>query len=90
MLRQLLKLRPQSNNMNERSLTPGIRRIYGIGEGLTTIPVGYCHRCKHKYKSRLGCKAYPDGIPDELLLNEMKHDIVYPNQKGDYVFEDEG
>ncbi len=75
--------------MNERILTPGIKRIYGIGEGLTSRPVGYCHKCKHKYESKMGCQAYPDLIPTELTANEMKHDIVYPNQVGDYVFEEE-
>jgi len=42
---------------------------------MTTI-VPQCFYCKHFHKSKRGvfaCKAYPDGIPDDILFNEVDH-----------------
>jgi hypothetical protein len=35
----------------------------------------------------LTCKAYPQGIPDEILTTEVDHDAVRPDQEGEYVYE---
>ena len=32
------------------------------------------------------CKAYPDGIPDEIAYGEFPHDEVYPGQTGEYIY----
>ena len=46
-----------------------------------------CFECKHKYKSDVGCKAFPVVIPDDILLGESKHTSKHPSQKNDIVFE---
>jgi hypothetical protein len=49
-----------------------------------------CSSCKHQYdvieKGRT-CKAFPEGIPDEIWLGENKHLKPLPDQKNDIVFE---
>lgn len=45
-----------------------------------------CVQCKW-YKSNLLCKAFPDGIPKEIIMNEIKHIEPLPDQKNDIVFE---
>jgi hypothetical protein len=50
-----------------------------------------CWLCKHiaeEGKTRpngekyLPCAAFPDGIPDEILWNEVRHDDPYPGDHG--------
>lgn len=43
-----------------------------------------CFNCKH-YTITEGCAAFPDGIPDEILV-ENAHDKPLPNQGNDLVF----
>lgn len=48
-----------------------------------------CQKCKHfdyEVKDKNACPAYPDGIPEEILLNEIEHNKPY-NQDNDIVFE---
>lgn len=49
-----------------------------------------CLQCRHLIDGPAGakCKAYPDGIAVEFILNEIIHDKVMPDQEGEYVFED--
>ena len=46
---------------------------------------------KQDQESEMGerniCKAYPDGIPDEIAYGEFPHDEVYPGQNGDFIFQ---
>lgn len=44
-----------------------------------------CYNCLHI--KNFGCKAFPEGIPDEILISN-KHDKPLPNQKNDLVFFD--
>lgn len=44
-----------------------------------------CFNCKH-WVAVEGCKAFPDGIPDEILQTN-KHDKPLPDQKNNLVFE---
>jgi len=46
-----------------------------------------CFSCKHNYKKRRGCKAFPDRIPKEILLGEHDHKTIFPGQLNDIVFE---
>ena len=40
-----------------------------------------CGACKH-YDEDLECKAFPFGIPDEILINKHDHTKPFPNDNG--------
>lgn len=44
-----------------------------------------CFTCKHNVEGENGCKAFPDGIPDEITLTN-KHNKPLKNQKNDLVY----
>ena len=47
-----------------------------------------CFDCKHRNEhGPLKCKAFPDGIPDAILLGKKKHSKPLPEQGNDIVFE---
>ena len=56
---------------------------------MTTI-LSQCFKCKY-YNiydiEKHSCKAFPKGIPDNVLYNEIEHDHKLPNQTDDYVYE---
>ena len=42
-----------------------------------------CPACKHFNDQKWGtCKAFPDGIPFEILSGEFKHDQPHKNDGG--------
>ena len=44
-----------------------------------------CFECTHFWGAVKGlprCKAFPDGIPRELMGRNVKHDKAYPNDQG--------
>lgn len=43
--------------------------------------VSQCGLCKHKLAGKI-CEAYPDGIPPQLLDNEVSHKESYPGDNG--------
>lgn len=49
-----------------------------------------CLHCKYKeeYKKgeRVKCKAFPKGIPRQILHERILHYKILPNQKGKYIF----
>lgn len=52
-----------------------------------------CSYCIHAFRDDRGitdgsCKAFPDGIPLNILSNELLHDEIFEEQLGDYVFEE--
>lgn len=52
------------------------------------IPINaikYCNDCKHKLP-RLKCKAFPDGIPQDVLYGERDHHFPIEGDNG-FVFE---
>ena len=53
----------------------------------TAAPV--CATCKHFYKDGegLSCRAYPKGIPEDILSLEDNHDKVRSDQKGNWIYE---
>lgn len=52
-----------------------------------TTPKKYiCQTCRHKYPFDIGCPAFPDGIPNDILIN-AKHRRIHPKQKGKWTYE---
>lgn len=46
-----------------------------------------CFSCKHFDEIKGGCKAFPDGIPDEITSGDNDHSEPLPGQKNNIVFE---
>lgn len=47
---------------------------------MTIVP--QCLGCKRLVKGSLKCEAFPDRIPDPILLNEHDHRRPYPGDGG--------
>ena len=45
-----------------------------------------CNRCIHKNTNSASCKAYPLGIPDEIIFDKVDHRKPYIGDNG-IVFE---
>jgi len=54
------------------------RFTWGPGE----LKLSQCAYCVHKDKSGATCTAFPDGIPEDILDNEVIHDKPYPGDHG--------
>lgn len=48
-----------------------------------------CGNCKLFSMDGYCCPAFPDGIPDELISGEKKHNEVIDGQAGAYVYDPE-
>lgn len=46
----------------------------------------YCNSCRN-YLGDLTCLAYPDRIPNEILLGKKDHNEPLENQENDFIFE---
>ena len=44
-----------------------------------------CNDCMNYTEDAL-CPAFPEGIPEEILNENLQHETVVDNQVGDYVF----
>lgn len=44
-----------------------------------------CEKCKH-FKDGCTCKAFPNGIPDEILDASKQHNEIRKGQTGNTVF----
>lgn len=58
---------------------------------MTTIMPPDCLVCKwyRKYDpTKIACKAFPKKIPDKIYLEGVKHNTVWKDQIGEYVFEE--
>ena len=48
-----------------------------------------CLNCKNFINDKkFTCKAFPNGIPDNILFNEKKHNRKIEGQTGEYLFEE--
>lgn len=45
-----------------------------------------CFNCEHFTDEAPGCKAFPDGIPEEITSGKNKHRKPLKGQKNDIVF----
>lgn len=46
-----------------------------------------CAECKHFDEDEFKCKAFPDGIPIEILSGTNKHFKALPKQENNVIFE---
>ena len=54
------------------------------------VTLSQCTGCKHGWNAARRatreiyprCAAFPDGIPDEILWNELRHTKPYPGDRG--------
>lgn len=61
---------------------PGAIVIEEEEEEETTI-ISQCLDCKHFIDdTKFTCKAFPDGIPDDLVFNKVSHKKPYEGDKG--------
>ena len=56
--------------------------------GTPIFHVPMCARCKHIIKDTFTCEAFPEEIPKEILYGEINHDKPLPEQKSNFVFEE--
>lgn len=47
-----------------------------------------CASCVHKHPGRDRCEAFPEGIPQEILLNRFDHSEVHPDQDNQITYEE--
>jgi hypothetical protein len=45
-----------------------------------------CLFCILRQTNTLLCPAFPDGIPNDILMNKVDHTVILPNQTGSAVF----
>jgi hypothetical protein len=53
---------------------------------MTSVPKSKCFDCKHLFMGRLACKAFPVGIPAEIVDSEVNHFEPITGQGNDLVF----
>ncbi|HBR33509.1 MAG TPA: hypothetical protein DD734_02680 [Firmicutes bacterium] len=53
-----------------------------MDNGILKNEVKYCNDCKHINRGELGCRAFPDGIPMEILDGAFDHRKPYPGDGG--------
>ncbi len=41
-----------------------------------------CNKCKHRIPGEARCKAFPEGIPQEILSKRVSHREPYPGDHG--------
>lgn len=54
--------------------------------------IPHCTRCIH-FRNRPGtafCSAYPDGIPEDIKWDRLLHTEVFPDQRGNAVWTNDG
>ena len=57
---------------------------------MTPINDPICFKCKYfqDVNYPFGCKAFPEGIPDIILIGDDNHSKPLPEQNNDIVFEE--
>jgi len=48
--------------------------------------VSQCQTCRNCSETEFICKAFPLGIPEEVIRNNVIHNTVIEGQQGDYVY----
>ena len=47
-----------------------------------TLDDGICNQCKHRIMGGLNCKAFPDGISDDILRGIADHRFPIAGDRG--------
>jgi ribosomal protein L37E len=48
-----------------------------------------CSRCSRNYNSEKSiCRAFPHGIPKDIVEGKFQHDKIYPRQLNLFIFEE--
>ena len=46
-----------------------------------------CGTCKHyRFFKKIKCEAFPDGLPDDIVLGTNRHEKVMKGQVNDFVY----
>jgi len=54
--------------------------------GFISVNKGICNRCQHRGHDPMTCKAFPTGIPEEILRGDFDHHKPFEGDK-DIQFE---
>jgi hypothetical protein len=46
-----------------------------------------CDFCKHLIEKKKTCRAFPEGIPEEILMGKNKHSSPLADQGNDFIFD---
>lgn len=46
-----------------------------------------CDFCEHILEEHKTCKAFPEGIPDDILKGNNNHKTPFKDQKNNIIFE---
>ena len=57
-------------------------RIWDDGLNFLTLDAGVCNHCRHINDGGITCRAFPDGIPAEILHGEVDHLKPYEGDGG--------
>jgi hypothetical protein len=58
---------------------------------MTIAKTPICYNCKHydlMNAAGMSCKAFPEEIPDDIVLGDNDHSKPHMDQVGSYVFEE--
>lgn len=59
--------------------TPIPERFY---DDIAIEMVTPCSTCRHLYADAFSCAAFPEGIPEEILLGDHQHDKPFSGDSG--------
>jgi hypothetical protein len=60
----------------------GIKKPDRSSRFVTDASAGICDNCEWWFDEKIGCKAFPDGIPLSVLTGEFQHTTPYKGDGG--------
>ena len=80
--KQWYNLVDATNEANEALKEIRAAKFSENGMGAIRFSNSICYKCVHVNEDGQSCKAFPDGIPGEILTGEVKHTDPYPGDNG--------